>query len=141
MNLNIEEIELLRWSLMVGGGLLSFAGLYAASRFFPGWLEKLDLSRFDLLSGVVAALAVGIIGTTLWHERDSVITAKFHQMYHDYWWESTVRDTRWRGQPLLKTPFDLWVFQEIIYERSPDVVIETGPGRAGRLTTSRPCLT
>ena len=32
---------------------------------------------------------------------------------------------------LSKTPLDLWVFQEILYETKPDVLIETGTWRGG----------
>ena len=39
----------------------------------------------------------------------------------------------WRGLPVLQTPQDLWVFQEIIMERKPEVIIEIG-SLAGGLT-------
>lgn len=35
-------------------------------------------------------------------------------------------ETEWLGYPLIKSPFDLWVYQEIIYETKPEVIIETG---------------
>ena len=131
MNLNSAEIETLRWALIIGGGVSSFAALYLLSTFRPGWLQKRDLTRFDLIVGLVAALVAGIIFTNLWHERESVITAKFHQTYHDNWWSTAVRQTFWRGQPVLKTPLDLWVLQEIVHERAPDVFIETGTWQGG----------
>jgi cephalosporin hydroxylase len=34
--------------------------------------------------------------------------------------------TSWLGVPALKCPLDLWIYQEILYETRPDVVIETG---------------
>lgn len=53
----------------------------------------------------------------------------FHQLYFN----SKVADnnTFFFGTPLLKTPLDLWVFQEIIYEVMPDVIIETGTHKGG----------
>lgn len=131
MNLNLAEIATLRWTLIIGAGLLSLTALYLVSKFRPGWLQKRDLTRFDLIVGVVAALFAGSNFTNLWHERESVIVDKFHQTYHDNWWASAVRKTFWLGQPLLKTPFDLWVFQEIVHERAPDLVIETGTWQGG----------
>lgn len=35
-------------------------------------------------------------------------------------------DTRWLGCRVLKCPLDLWVYQEIIHETRPEVIIETG---------------
>ncbi|MBV9494926.1 MAG: class I SAM-dependent methyltransferase [Acidobacteria bacterium] len=40
-------------------------------------------------------------------------------------------DVRWRGHELLKSPFDLWIYQEILFEQKPDVIIETGTHRGG----------
>jgi cephalosporin hydroxylase len=33
---------------------------------------------------------------------------------------------KWRGRVLSKTPLDAWIYQEIIHETKPDVVIEVG---------------
>ena len=53
----------------------------------------------------------------------------FNQLYFN----SKVADnnTFWFGRPVLKTPFDLWVFQEIIYQVKPDVIVETGTHKGG----------
>lgn len=40
-------------------------------------------------------------------------------------------DTRWLGVRVQKLPLDLWVYQEIIYETRPDVLIEAGTLRGG----------
>jgi len=37
-----------------------------------------------------------------------------------------VNDTKWRGVPVQKFPSDLWVYQEIIHDLKPDLIIETG---------------
>lgn len=39
--------------------------------------------------------------------------------------------TRWMGVQLLKCPFDLWVYQEILHAHQPDLVIETGTFEGG----------
>lgn len=41
------------------------------------------------------------------------------------------RETRWLGVPILKLPSDLWMYQEIIWETRPDVIVETGTNRGG----------
>jgi cephalosporin hydroxylase len=51
----------------------------------------------------------------------------FNRLYHDgpegrHLYETT----NWLGVPAQKCPLDLWMYQEILYETRPDVVIETG---------------
>ncbi len=47
----------------------------------------------------------------------------FHKLYYHAqpWMETT-----WRGVKLYKTPMDLWIYQEIVHELRPDLIIETG---------------
>jgi cephalosporin hydroxylase len=40
-------------------------------------------------------------------------------------------NTRWLGVPVIKCPFDLWVYQEILFELRPDVVVECGTSKGG----------
>ena len=60
------------------------------------------------------------------------IADQFHRYYYD---QGTVGgtwyDTRWLGQRLLKCPFDLWVYQEILFETKPSLIIETGTFEGG----------
>jgi cephalosporin hydroxylase len=39
--------------------------------------------------------------------------------------------TTWMGVPCLKCPLDLWIYQEILYEIRPDLIIETGTHLGG----------
>jgi len=39
--------------------------------------------------------------------------------------------TRWLGKNVIKCPMDLWVYQEIIFETQPDVLLETGTSIGG----------
>jgi cephalosporin hydroxylase len=43
----------------------------------------------------------------------------------------TWHDTRWLGVPAMKTPLDLWNYQEIIAALRPDILIETGTAKGG----------
>ncbi len=60
-----------------------------------------------------------------------IITNAFHVLYHNVWWNRTVVNTFWLGVQTMQTPLDMWVFQEIIYETKPDVLIETGTRTGG----------
>lgn len=43
----------------------------------------------------------------------------------------TWNNTRWLGVRVMKSPLDLWVYQEIFYKTRPDLVIETGTAFGG----------
>ena len=49
------------------------------------------------------------------------------------WYESpnTWQELSWLGVPLQKNPLDLWIYQEIISEIRPALIIETGTLRGG----------
>jgi cephalosporin hydroxylase len=54
----------------------------------------------------------------------------FHRLYYttaSRTWENTY----WMGTKVRKIPFDLWVYQEIIAEIKPDLIIETGTDHGG----------
>ena len=38
---------------------------------------------------------------------------------------------RWLGAQALKNPLDLWVYQEIVFETRPELIVETGTYRGG----------
>ena len=49
----------------------------------------------------------------------------FHRLYyskHAEIWKKTL----WLGVPAEKLPFDLWMYQEILWEVRPDFILETG---------------
>lgn len=56
------------------------------------------------------------------------IVNRFHKLYYN----SNVWDnTFWFGIPALKCPLDLWIYQEIIFELTPDIIIECGTANGG----------
>ena len=62
------------------------------------------------------------------------LTERFHQLYYGpgnvvsgFPWHNT----RWLGTRVFKCPLDLWVYQEIIFETKPDVIIECGTADGG----------
>jgi cephalosporin hydroxylase len=50
---------------------------------------------------------------------------EFHKLYYGHR-EQTWQNTLWLGTKILKCPLDAWLYQEIIYEIRPEVIIETG---------------
>ncbi|MEK6274697.1 MAG: CmcI family methyltransferase [Actinomycetota bacterium] len=56
------------------------------------------------------------------------VTEAFHRLYYD---TSVWKDTYWLGVPTQKCPLDLWIYQEILHEVKPDLIIETGTAHGG----------
>lgn len=53
--------------------------------------------------------------------------------FHRHWYRSKVwkKSVQWEGVPLLKNPLDMWMYQQIIWDTKPDLIIETGSFRGG----------
>jgi cephalosporin hydroxylase len=62
-------------------------------------------------------------------ENSWFITAFWRHFYKRH--KRTHDNTFWLGVNAVKPPTDLWVYQEIMYERKPDVIIETGTKYGG----------
>lgn len=59
-------------------------------------------------------------------------TEAFHRGYYEAW--TTGRgtiDLSWFGHRTLKCPLDLWIYQEIVVETEPDLIIECGTAFGG----------
>lgn len=64
--------------------------------------------------------------------RRRFVIAPFHRLYSYTADEGgTLADTRWLGVGAAKCPLDLWIYQEILYERRPDVIVECGTAAGG----------
>lgn len=59
---------------------------------------------------------------------EKAAVAKTHDVFYgsDAWTRAT-----WLGAQALKNPLDLWVYQEIMFETRPELVVETGTYRGG----------
>lgn len=59
---------------------------------------------------------------------DGAAVSRAHDVFYrsDAWTE-----TWWLGAQTLKNPLDLWIYQEIVVETRPELIIETGTYRGG----------
>jgi cephalosporin hydroxylase len=57
------------------------------------------------------------------------IIRDFHRLY--YREARGWQQTWWLGTKALKCPLDLWVYQEIIFQTRPDLIVETGTAHGG----------
>lgn len=78
--------------------------------------------RFHRLLGLVRARTSGAFTSAELSTIDDIIT-RFHILSYT---EGALDDTYWFGRPIQKSPLDCWVFQEILVEQRPDLIIETG---------------
>lgn len=61
---------------------------------------------------------------------DAVVVRAFHRLYYC----SSLRtwsNTYWLGTQAQKCPLDLWVYQELLHELRPAVIVETGTASGG----------
>ena len=58
------------------------------------------------------------------------IVDRFHKLYYESK-ERTWKNTFWLGKEAEKCPLDLWIYQEIIFDIKPDLIIETGTHLGG----------
>jgi cephalosporin hydroxylase len=61
---------------------------------------------------------------------DEEVVRRFHQLFYESA-ERTWGSTRWRHWVTLKNPLDLWVYQEILSDRRPHFIVETGTLHGG----------
>lgn len=55
--------------------------------------------------------------------------AAFHRAFYDS--PHTHTFTNWCGIPILKNPLDLWIFQELLWDLQPTLILETGTAYGG----------
>jgi cephalosporin hydroxylase len=71
--------------------------------------------------------------------RRRLIVDEFHRLYYTSA-QRTWLNTRWLGVRVSKCPLDLWVYQELIVEVQPDLVIETGTLHGGSALYLASCM-
>lgn len=67
------------------------------------------------------------------NNQEKMIIDRFHDLYYNGLEDQgpIYAQTFWFSIPCLKCPLDLWIYQEIISETQPDLVIETGTHLGG----------
>ena len=92
------------------------------------WLSGAKLPTNHLVWAIVIRrIRVGLVWR-FQQRTDPYVKRRFHRIFYGsaVWGES-----RWLGTRAVKNPLDLWVFQEIITETRPELIIETGTHSGG----------
>jgi cephalosporin hydroxylase len=98
------------------------AGLAQRERDGGSDLETLLAESFD---GLTPPAPGGQANTAV---RDAIVD-QFHRLYYND--PGTWRNTRWLGVPAYKCPLDLWIYQELLEELRPQLIIECGTADGG----------
>jgi cephalosporin hydroxylase len=87
---------------------------------------RLKVPLIAFMYFVAGALLGFFVGT----QRDqTVLIDAFHRWYHAN--DLDVNMPNWLGHPFWKCPLDAWVYQEIIFDTKPDVLVEAGTYKGG----------
>src|SRR3954447_25757877 len=64
---------------------------------------------------------------------DRVARGIFNQFHRQYYhrFQGQIGATRWLGTTVNKVPTDLWIYQELLHEVKPRVIVETGTAQGG----------
>jgi cephalosporin hydroxylase len=89
-----------------------------------------SIRRFYLISAVLVSLTLGFSAGRLWSEMGIGVADAFHRLYYSDA-KNTWENTRWLGITIEKFPFDTWIYQELLYEKQPDVILEMGTFEGG----------
>ena len=94
---------------------------------------RLGLHTGELVSLTVSGVARQLLAVKraarfwLYRRAEPDVVARFHKLYYQARERGiTWGDTYWLGTQVLKCPFDLWVYQEILFSARPGLIIETG---------------
>ena len=73
----------------------------------------------------------GARGVDSKEEADHLIE-RFHRLYYESGFAGgTWQNTFWLGVPTQKCPLDLWIYQEMLFELRPDLILECGTASGG----------
>lgn len=61
---------------------------------------------------------------------ESETVDRFHELYYNSM-DRTWKDTFWMGVRTAKCPMDMWIYQEILWETRPDLIVECGTAWGG----------
>jgi cephalosporin hydroxylase len=91
----------------------------------------LTFRPFDLIASTAIALTVGASAAAMWFESTPATVDRFHRIYYSASEKTWERNTSWLGTRIQKLPADLIVYQELLVETRPDVLLEAGTLEGG----------
>jgi cephalosporin hydroxylase len=87
-----------------------------------GLYRLLGPRRFHRVLGALRGSTMGTRSPLVVAAIDDAVK-RFHVLSYDH---GALDDTFWLGVPIQKSPLDCWIYQELIFELRPDLIVETG---------------
>ena len=84
-----------------------------------------------------------MVSESVHSEEDKARWGKIIKEFNDLYWQAHIQtwgNTKWRGVQVWKPATDLWIYQELITEIKPDLIIETGTAFGGSALYMRDIL-
>lgn len=84
-----------------------------------------------------------VVAQAKYSDEDKARWGKIIREFNDLYWQAHVQtwgNTKWRGVQVWKPATDLWIYQELITEIKPDLIIETGTAFGGSAMYMRDIL-
>jgi cephalosporin hydroxylase len=90
-------------------------------------VDKIKINRlFKLVVLFILFNVLWVLPVCIIYDQRKNSSSYFHQEFYH-----TQFNTFWFGIPAAKNPLDFWVYQQIIYEIKPDIIIECGTAYGG----------
>ena len=93
---------------------------------------KSGISPFSAAIAVVLYFLAGVLVGRI--RKEGSVSLNRIEAFRDWYYanqETTFLNTYWLSVPVDKCPLDTWIYQEVIYETQPDLLIETGTYKGG----------
>ncbi|HXJ85510.1 MAG TPA: CmcI family methyltransferase, partial [Candidatus Binatia bacterium] len=85
-----------------------------------------------MLTALLVVAALFVMGYFFRHAALGIVRGPIFLLAHYFYYRDEVwTENTWMGHKLMKLPFDLWTYQEIIYRTKPDIIVETGTFEGG----------
>jgi len=99
-----------------------------ATRLTPNRVRWARLIGFGLVL-FIAIMTAYVYTVFAWRLQPVKVAEDFHKMFYNssHTWENN----KWLGVPIEKNPLDLMIYQEMIHELKPDLIIEAGTADGG----------
>lgn len=138
IKIDCEECEV--HFLDIPGDIIRSTKEYVIECHSPNILSKMldrlknlgyDIATVKNLSNIIS-LIHAIRGTNMnSQQRDKKTQDTIDEFTRIYYGPVSWPSVFWLGIPIQKNPSDLWIYQEIIFEIKPDIIIETGTFTGG----------
>jgi cephalosporin hydroxylase len=121
--------RMLRYYVIYYSGIFILFIIWFLSIIIMQKLFTIKINKvYKIISFVVLFIVIFTLPLYIIYDLKKNSIYYFHGVFYKSLENSNIR---WFGIPAQKNPLDMWVYQEIIYDIKPDIIIECGTFRGG----------